>query len=105
MPFYHSRIYCQARLDKFLKVCYNDIISITKVKGKTFKKMNDKQIEMLQDLMAYVSWGIEHELSFDTILFNAAHDIDGMASRDKFFSPRTKGYTKVVKAEIKTKIV
>jgi len=56
--------------------------------------MTKKEKEILNDFKAFIDWSVKNKRSLSFTLANLNHDIVGLAKEDKWFSPRTTGYSK-----------
>jgi len=62
--------------------------------------MKTKEIEVLEDMKNFISFGINFKKDYLWILGNLAHDIGGIMKEEKCFSPRSKGYKKFMEVKI-----
>ncbi len=65
--------------------------------------MKESEKQVLRDLQGFIEWGIKHNKDFGWILGNVGHDVNGLLSKQKPFSPRTYGYEAVMKEIMKAK--
>jgi hypothetical protein len=50
--------------------------------------------ETLLDIAGYIVWCVNNHIEGLSCLANVGHDLNGLISGDKLFSPRTHGYAK-----------
>jgi hypothetical protein len=58
--------------------------------------MTNREKAQLEDIRAFIAYGLEDDIRFEEILLNINHDLGGLIRRDKCFVPRTMGYVDVM---------
>ena len=65
--------------------------------------MSDDELELLQDVQAFIEFGIRNGLSFAAVLGRLSHDVNGLsrygfdldAARRDAFQPQASGYSQI----------
>ena len=83
----------------------SDLLRRNKMEGPRFECQSDCEDyinymeEVIEDLVGYVRFAAMKDTKSGRVLMNVVHDLSGIYRKDKFFTPRTKGYKKYLKEE------
>ena len=55
--------------------------------------MSEKERKILKDIMAFIQFCIDNDMTFGYVLGNVGHDVMGLFEEKGSFSPRTSGYS------------
>jgi hypothetical protein len=58
--------------------------------------MTNREKAQLEDIRAFIAYGLEDDIMFEKVLLHINHDLGGLIRRDECFVPRTKGYVEIM---------
>lgn len=61
--------------------------------------MTNREIEILEDMKAYMDFCMKHNTTLDECLVTIAHDCGGLLRQEECFGPRTSGYAEHMKKQ------
>lgn len=63
--------------------------------NKELKKvMTSRQRFILKDMAAFIVFGLNNGMTFDSVLGSLSHDIGGIVRKERCFLPRSNGFAK-----------